>query len=72
MAKEICGKTKVNVNGNSYVCKNFLEVWKILEENDYSIDEENKNYLIRVLFISGYVKVDDNLSFEIVWEKQYM
>lgn len=67
MAQEICGKTKVVVKGKEYECDNFPQVWDVLSKNGYSIDEENKGYLIRILFISGSYKVDDNLSLEVVW-----
>lgn len=70
MAREICGKTKVTVNGKEYICKDFPEVWKVFKDNKYSINEENKQFLIRLLFINGYHEVDENLKLEIVWDEE--
>lgn len=67
MAKEIIGHTKVTIDEKEYICETFPEVWEVLEQNDFSISEETKSNLIRVLFIQGFYKANDRVSFEIVW-----
>lgn len=71
MATEICGNTKVTINGTSTTCKSFPEIWELFKANDIECSEKNKEIIIRLLFINGYVdlnKYGADVIMEIIWE----
>ena len=70
MAQEICGKTKVTINGTETICDNFPKIWELFKANNIECSEKNKEYIIRLLFINSFLDLKEygtDVQLEIVW-----
>lgn len=71
MAREICGNTKVTIQGKSTICKTFPEIWELFKANGIECTEKTKETIIRILFIQSYLDLSEHgadVQMEIVWE----